>query len=210
MTEQGKQKAQQTGQQTKIPIETIKQLRTETGIGYMDCKRALEQSDGDIEKAKELLRREGQELISGHAHVSEGRIDSYIHHNGKVGTLVEIDCETDFAANSDPFREFIRNIALHIASSAPQYISPEDIPEEELERERSIYREQAEQEEKPEHIIDRIVEGKLKRYYEQVCLLRQAYVKDPDIKVEELLSEIASQLGENVVIRRFVRFEVGR
>jgi len=195
-----------------ISPELVKRLREETGIGIMDCKQALEKSGGDLEKAKRILREEGKELLAKGRRALEGRVEAYIHHNGKIGVLVEVNCQTDFTANSLDFREFVKNLALHIAAAAPPplYIKPEDVPPEVLESEREIYRKQAERQGKPEHIIAKMIEGRLKKYYEEVCLLKQPYVKDPALKIEDLLAELASKVSENVVIKRFARFEVGR
>ena len=201
---------------TTITPDIVRRLREETGVGIMDCKRALERSGGDIEKAKKILREEGKaalaELSSRAA--TEGRVDAYIHHNGKIGVLVEVDCNTDFTANSQAFRDFVQGLAKHIAAASPppRYISPEDVPEEIVENEREIYRRQAEKEGKPPEIAEKIVEGRLKKFYEEVCLLKQPYVLDPEGKmtVEDALGELVSKVGENVVIRRFARFEVGR
>ncbi len=197
-----------------VSNELVKKLRAETGVGILDCKRALEQSDGNLEKAKLLLREWGKELFAKGAATLEGRIEAYIHHNGKVGVLVEVNCQTDFVANSAEFREFIKNLAMHIAAAEPTplYIKPEDVPKEVLEQEKEVYRKRAQQEGKPPHIIEKIVEGRLKQFYEQVCLLKQPYVKDPALKtrIEDLLADLAAKLNENIVIKRFARFEVGR
>ena len=190
--------------------EMIMALREETGGGIMDCKRALIESGGDMEGAKKLLREQGKELFSRLSEAVEGRVASYIHHSGKVGVLVEVNCQTDFAANSAPFRDFIKDLAMHIAAAKPRFLSPEEIPEEVLAQEKEIYRHQAEAEGKPAQVIEKIVEGRLKKFYTEVCLLRQPYVKDPQITIEDLLAELASKVSEKVVIRRFARFEVGR
>jgi elongation factor Ts len=199
-----------------VSLEVVRRLREETGVGIMDCKRALEKSGGDLEKAKKILREEGKAALaalSGRV-TAEGRVEAYIHHTGKVGVLIEVDCQTDFTANSEAFRDFVRNLAMHIAAASPppRYISPEDVPEEVLENEKEIYRVQAEKEGKPPEIAQRIVEGRLKKFYEEVCLLKQPYVLDSSGKtrVEDLLGELVAKVGENIVIRRFARFEVGR
>lgn len=194
----------------EISNEMIMALRVETGVGIMDCKRALIESGGDMEGAKKLLREQGKELFSRLSEAVEGRVASYIHHSGKVGVLVEVNCQTDFAANSAPFRDFIKDLAMHIAAAKPRFLSPEEIPEEVLAQEKEIYRHQAEAEGKPAQVIEKIVEGRLKKFYTEVCLLRQPYVKDPQITIEDLLAELASKVSEKVVIRRFARFEVGR
>jgi elongation factor Ts len=199
-----------------IPSDAVRRLREETGVGIMDCKRALEKSGGDVEKAKKILREEGKAQLAALSSraATEGRVDAYIHHTGKIGVLVEVDCNTDFTANSDAFREFVQNLAKHIAAASPppRYIRAEDVPEEILENEKEIYRAQAQKEGKPPEIAEKIVEGRLQKFYQEVCLLKQPHVMDPEGKltVEDALGELVSKVGENVVIRRFARFEVGR
>jgi len=193
----------------EITNEMIRKLRAETGVGIMDCKRALIESEGDIEKAKRLLREQGKELFARAGEAAEGRVASYIHHSGKIGVLVEVNCQTDFTANSADFIEFTKELAMHIAAAAPRYLSPEDVPEEVLEEEREIYRHQAEAEGKPPQVIEKIVEGRLKKFYEEACLLQQPYVKEEKLSIEDLLAELASKVSEKVVIKRFARFEVG-
>ena len=195
----------------KITAKMVKELRDKTGAGMMDCKKALLESGGDEEKALAWLRQKGLSKAQKRAGktASEGMIGSYIHMNGKIGVLVEINCETDFVAKSDKFQEFAKNIAMQIAASSPQYISPEDIPQEVLKKEKEIYANQAKEEGKPENIIPRIVEGKLKKFYKEVCLLEQPYIRDDSLSIQDLLNELVSVLGEKIVIRRFVRFEVG-
>lgn len=192
-----------------ITTEEIKQLRQETGVGIMDCKRALEEADGDMEKAKQALREQGMEMSEGKLDSGEGRIGSYIHHDGKVGVLVEVKCQTDFAANSDEFKDFVNTVALQIAAAAPEYVSRDDVPEEVVEAEEEIYRKQAEKEGKPEHVIDNIAEGKLNKFFGEICLLEQESVKDQDRTIEEILGELSAQVNEEVVISRFSRFEIG-
>ncbi len=196
---------------SEVSMEKIKRLRERTGLGVMDIKRALQEAGGDEEKAIEILRKKGLATAAKKATraVKDGFIGSYIHFNGKIGVLVEIDTETDFVARNQEFREFARNIAMHIATSAPQYVSPEDIPQEVVEKEKEIYREQLKAQGKPEHVIDRIIEGKLKKFYEEVCLLEQPYVKNPEVKVRDYLTEQIAKFGENIVIRRFARLAVG-
>jgi elongation factor Ts len=194
----------------EISNEMIMALRAETGVGIMDCKRALIESNGDMEEAKKLLREQGKELFSRVSEAVEGRVASYIHHSGEVGVLVEVDCQTDFAANSAPFKDFIKELAMHIAAAKPRFIIPEEIPAEVLEQEREIYRHQAEAEGKPAQVIEKIVEGRLKKFYTEVCLLQQPYVKDPQITIEDLLADLASKVSEKVIIKRLARFEVGR
>ncbi|MFQ6090239.1 MAG: translation elongation factor Ts [Candidatus Bipolaricaulia bacterium] len=193
----------------EIKSELIRELRAETGVGIMDCKQALIESEGNLEEAKKLLRERGKELFSRASEAVEGQVASYIHHSGKLGVLVEANCQTDFTANSAAFREFVKEVAMHIAAAAPRFLSPEDVPEEVLEQEREIYRHQAEAEGKPSHVIEKIIEGRLNKFYQETCLLNQPYVKDPELTIEDLLGELASRVSEKVVIKRFARFEVG-
>ncbi|GAB6888069.1 translation elongation factor Ts [Desulfothermus okinawensis JCM 13304] len=195
----------------KITAKMVKELREKTGAGMMDCKKALQESGGDEEKALAWLREKGISKAQKRAGktASEGMIGSYIHMNGKIGVLVEINCETDFVAKSDKFQEFAKNVAMQIAASNPLYVSSEDVPEDVLEKEKQIYTNQAKEEGKPENIIPRIVEGKLKKFYKEVCLLEQPYIRDDSLSIQDLLNELVSVLGEKIVIRRFVRFEVG-
>jgi elongation factor Ts len=194
-----------------VTTQQIKELREVTGAGIMDCRKALEQADGDFDKAVEYLREKAQEMIAKRAdrEASEGMIELYSHGNGRVGVMVELNCETDFVARSDSFRNLAHELALQVAASAPLYIRPEDIPAEVLEAEKEQARKLALEEGKPEKIIDRIVEGKLNKYLDDTCLLRQAYVRDDEITVEQLLMQNIASIGENVVIRRFARWELG-
>jgi elongation factor Ts len=194
-----------------VTTQQIKELREVTGAGIMDCRKALEQADGDFDKAVEYLREKAQETIAKRAdrEASEGMIELYSHGNGRVGVMVELNCETDFVARSDSFRNLAHELALQVAASAPLYIRPEDIPAEVLEAEKEQARKLALEEGKPEKIIDRIVEGKLNKYLDDTCLLRQAYVRDDEITVEQLLMQNIASIGENVVIRRFARWELG-
>jgi elongation factor Ts len=191
-------------------IEKIKQLREETAAGMMDVKRALEESEGDLEGARRVLRERGQAIAQKKSgrDTNEGLVDAYIHFNGKVGVLVEVNCETDFVARTPEFREFVHNLALHVASHdpVPVAVGPEDIPEGLLVEEREIARARAEQEGKPENIQERIVEGRMKKFIAERALLTQQYVKDPDRTVGDLLREAIQKVGENVVVRRFVRY----
>ena len=191
-------------------IEKIKQLREETAAGMMDVKRALEESDGDIEGARRVLRERGQAIAAKKSQrdTNEGLIEAYVHFNGRVGTLVEVNCETDFVARTQDFKQFARDVALHVASMNPMTVTPEDIPREALEEERSIAEKQAAQMGKPENITQRIVEGRMKKFVSEKALLTQAYVKEPDKTVGDLLQETIQKVGENVVIRRFVRYEL--
>ena len=177
----------------------------------MDCKRALEQSGGDMQKAATLLRMQGQARADARMErtASEGVVSAYVHAGGRIGVLVEVNCETDFVARTDEFQELARNIAMHIAAEQPRYVRSEDLPEEELEREKEIYRALARKEGKPENVIDRIIEGRVKKYCSEVCLLEQAYVRDDQKTVGQLLREAMAKLGENIVVRRFVRYQLG-
>lgn len=192
-----------------ISSQQVQQLRQETGVGIMDCKRALQESDGDIEEAKQILREEGVEMMEGAAGAAEGRVESYIHHNGKVGVLVEVNSQTDFTANSDEFRDFVKKVAMHIAAAGPEYVSRDDVPEEVVEEERTLYRRQAEKQGKPDHVIDNIVDGKMDKFYEQHCLMEQEFVGEGERTIEEMLAELANQVSEKLDINRFARFEIG-
>jgi elongation factor Ts len=191
-------------------IEKIKQLREETAAGMMDVKRALDETDGDVEGARRVLRERGQAIAAKKSarETHEGLIEAYIHFNGRVGVLVEVNCETDFVARTPEFKEFARNVALHVASMNPLTVSPENIPQEALDEERSIAENQAAEMGKPEDITARIVEGRMKKFVNEKALLTQPYVKEPDKTVGELLQETVQKVGENVVIRRFVRYEL--
>lgn len=194
-----------------VTTEQIKQLREATGAGILDCRKALEQADGDFNKALDFLREKGLATAAKRAdkEASEGVVELYSHGNGRVGVMVEVNCETDFVARLDAFRTFAHEVALQIAASAPKYIRAEDIPEEELEHERSIARARAREEGRPEAVVDRIVEGRLEKFKDEVVLLRQPYIRDEGITIEQLLMQNIASLGENIVIRRFVRWELG-
>ncbi len=191
-----------------VSIEDIKKLRDMTGAGMMTAKKALEDADGDIDKAMENLRKAGMASAAKKAdrEAREGTIASYVH-GGKIGVLVEVNCETDFVARTDDFQAFAKDIAMQVAASNPLYARPEDVPAEVVEKEKEIYA--AEVEGKPAEIIGKIVDGKLDKYYSEVCLVKQAFVKDPDKTVEDLTAELVGKLGENIVIRRFSRVELG-
>lgn len=194
-----------------VSIEQIKALREETGAGVMDCRQALEKADGDFDKALEFLREKGLATAAKRAdrEASEGVVELYSHGDGRVGVMVEVNCETDFVARSEAFRAFAHEIALQVAANAPLYLSPQDIPAEVLDVEQEKARNLALEEGKPENIINRIVEGRLKKWQDEVCLLRQAYVRDDEITVEQLLLQNIASIGENIVIRRFARWELG-
>ena len=191
-------------------IEKIKQLREETAAGMMDVKRALEESDGDIEGARRVLRERGQAIAAkkSQRETKEGLIEAYVHFNGRVGTLVEVNCETDFVARTQDFKQFARDVALQVASMNPMTVAPEDIPREALEEERSIAEKQAAQMGKPENITHRIVEGRLEKWVRENALLTQPFVKDPEKTVGDLLRDNIQKVGENIVVRRFVRYEL--
>lgn len=194
-----------------ISTEMIKELREKTGAGIMDCKQALNECDGDIEKAVDTLRKKGiaTALKRAGRGTSEGVVQSYIHMGGKIGVLVEVNCESDFVAKTEDFLEFAKNLAMHIAATSPAGILPEDVPEDTIEREKAIYRDQALEMGKPEKMIDKIVEGKLNKFYKESCLMNQAYVRNPDISIADLLNEVIAKIGENIKISRFARFQIG-
>jgi len=191
-------------------IEKIKQLREETAAGMMDVKRALEESDGDLNDARRVLRERGQAIAAKKSarETHEGLIESYIHFNGRVGVLVEVNCETDFVARTPEFKEFARNVALHVASMDPLAVSEEDVPQAAVDEERSIAERQAQETGKPEKIQERIVEGRVNKFVKESALLTQDYVKEPDKTVGDLLMETIQKVGENVVVRRFIRYEL--
>jgi len=196
---------------TEISATLVKELREKTGTGMMDCKQALSASGGDMTKAIEFLRKKGlatAQKRAGRA-TSEGTIATYIHMGGKLGVMVEVNCETDFVAKNEAFKECAKNIAMHIAASNPIAVRPEEVPPETIAKEKEIYAAQARETGKPEQVIDKIVEGKLKKFYEDSCLLNQAYVRNPDITVADLLNELVAKIGENISVKRFVRFQVG-
>ncbi len=194
-----------------ISATMVKELRGKTNAGMMDCKVALKESGGDFEKAFEYLRKKGLSAATKRSSktAKDGAIASYIHMQGKIGVLIEVNCETDFVARTDNFQAMTKDIAMHIAAANPTYLKPDDIPENVLEKEKQIYREQALAEGKPEKIVDRIIEGKLKKYYEEVCLLKQKFVKDMDITIETLINNMIANTGENIILRRFARFQLG-
>ena len=196
---------------TTISASLVKQLREKTGAGMMDCKQALTECNGDLDQAVDFLRKKGlatAQKRAGRA-MTEGTVQSYIHMGGKLGVLVEVNCETDFVAKNEDFIDFARNIAMHIAASNPLGIRPEDIPEEVVNREKEIYKAQTLELGKPENVVAKIVEGKLNKFFKENCLLHQPYVRDPDMTVEDLLNELIAKIGENITIRRFVRFQTG-
>jgi len=194
-----------------ITSQMIKDLRDKTNAGMMDCKQALVEADGDMEKAVDLLRKKGLAVAlkrAGRA-TTEGVIQSYIHAGNKLGVLVEVNCETDFVAKTDAFHDFARDISMQIAAANPVVVRREEVTEALLNREKEIYRGQALDSGKPAQIVDKIVAGKLEKFYAEACLLEQSYVKNPDIKVQDLLNEVVAKTGENITIKRFVRFQIG-
>jgi elongation factor Ts len=195
----------------EVNASTVKELREKTGAGMMDCKKALAESDGDIEKAIDYLRRKGLAAAAKKMNraAGEGLVGSYVHPGGKIGVLVELNCETDFVARTAEFQNLLKDIAMQIAAANPRYVKPEDVPEAELQREREIYRRQALDSGKPEKVVDKIVEGKLERYYSEICLLDQAFIKDPDRKVGDIVKDAVSRLQENIQVRRFARYHLG-
>lgn len=195
----------------KITAGLVKQLREKTGVGMMDCKAALTSCDGDMDEATAFLRKKGLATAAKRAgrSMSEGIIYSYIHMGGKLGTLVEVSCETDFVAKNEDFIEFAKNIAMHIAATNPLGVTPEDVPEAVLEREKEIYRAQALESGKPEKIVDKIIEGKLNKFYKEQCLMNQPYVRDSGIAISDLLDSLIAKIGENISIKRFQRFQIG-
>ncbi len=192
-----------------VSAAAVKELRDKTGIGMMDCKKALIASDGDMDKAVEILRKKGMAAADKRAGraAGEGFVGSYIHSNGKIGVIVELNCETDFVARNEEFRTLARDLAMQIAATNPLAVSPEDLPAELVEKERAIYADQVK--DKPENIVQRIVDGKIQKYYEESCLLEQDFVKDPDVKVGTLVKELAGKIGEKITVGRFARFAVG-
>jgi len=194
-----------------MSMEMIKELRARTGAGILDCKKALAEVGEDIEKAVDFLREKGLAKAAKKAgrEASEGSVFSYIHTNNKVGTLLELNCETDFVARTDEFKNLGKEISMHIAAASPLYVCPDEVPGEDLEREKEIYKKQALEQGKPEHIVDKIAEGRVQKFYEESCLLEQAYVRNPDKKIKDLVTEEIAKLGENIIVRRFSRFSIG-
>ncbi len=195
-----------------ITAAMVKELRDRTNAGMMDCKKALQECGGDMDKAVEYLRKKGLAVAAKRAGraTSEGTIQSYLHAGNKLGVMVEVNCETDFVAKTDQFVDFARDIAMHIAATNPLCIAREDAPQDILDKEREIYRQQAIEQGKPENIVDKIVEGRIEKYLKEVCLLDQPFVKNPDVTIQDLLNELIGKLGENITIRRFARFQVGQ
>jgi len=194
-----------------ISPEQVKELRAKTGAGVMDCKKALIEADGDMEKAIIILREKGlaKAATKQSRSANEGIIESYIHGNGRIGVLVEVNCETDFVARNEKFKSLAKDLAMQVAAANPKYLSREDVPAEVIEKEREILRAQALNEGKPEKIVDKIVDGRMEKFFEENCLLEQPFIKDPDKKVSEIIMEKIAVIGENITVSRFVRFERG-
>ncbi|WP_328702038.1 translation elongation factor Ts [Alicyclobacillus fructus] len=195
----------------EITAAMVKELRERTGAGMMDCKKALTEAGGDMEQAIVILRERGLAQAAKKAGriAAEGVVEAYIHGGGRIGVLVEVNCETDFVAKNEEFRSFVKDIAMHIAASNPQYVRREEVPQDVIEREREILRAQTLNEGKPEHVVDKIVEGRLEKFFKENCLLEQPFVKDPEKTVDTLVKEKIATIGENISIRRFARFVVG-
>ena len=196
---------------SNVTAADVKALRDRTGAAMMDCKAALTEADGDTDRAIELLRVKGQASAAKRAGrgTNEGVVSSYIHANDKVGAMVEVQCETDFVARNEDFRAFAYEVALHIAASAPQYVTIEEIPAEEREAEKRVFEEKAREDGKPENVVEKIVEGKMAKFYEEVCLYEQPFIKDQTISISQLIATKVGKLGENIAVRRFARFKVG-
>lgn len=194
-----------------ISAQMVKELRERTGAGMMDCKKALTATQGDMDKAVDYLREKGLSVAAKKADrlAAEGLVEAYIHGGGRIGVLVEVNCETDFAAKSEDFRSFVKDIAMQIAAANPAYVSREEVPAAVLEHEKEVLRVQALNEGKPAHIVEKMIVGRLEKYYQEVCLLDQPFIKDPDKSVKDVLTECIAKIGENIVIRRFARFQRG-
>lgn len=195
----------------EISADTVKELRVKTGAGIMDCKEALKVSSGNFEKAIDFLREKGLSAATKKSSraTKDGLVTSYIHMGGKVGVMIEVNCETDFVAKTEDFKTLTRDLAMHVAAMNPLHVKPEDVPEAVLQREKDIYRKQVIAEGKPEKIAEKIVEGKLKKYYEEVCLLKQKFIRDTSLTVEDLIKASIAKTGENILVKRFVRYQLG-
>lgn len=196
---------------TAITADLVKTLRERTGVGMMECKKALVETNGDIEKAQEFLRKKGlaDAAKRGDRTTAEGLIEAYIHMGGQIGVLLEINCETDFVARNENFKALAKDIAMHIAASAPQYVTKEEVPAELVAKEKEILMAQPDMASKPENVREKIIEGRIEKFYEQICLLNQPFVKDPSLKIADLINKSISTIGEKIVVKRFVRFSVG-
>lgn len=195
----------------EITAALVKELRERTGAGMMDCKKALSATDGDLEKAIDFLREKGLAAAAKKAGrvAAEGLVEAYIHGGGRIGVLVEVNCETDFVAKTNAFKELVKDIAMHIAATNPSYLKREEVPTAELEHEQAVLAEQARNEGKPEKIIEKMVAGRIEKYYKEVCLMEQPFVKDPDKTISDLITESIAKIGENISIRRFTRYQLG-
>ncbi|MZP30564.1 translation elongation factor Ts [Heliobacterium undosum] len=194
-----------------VTAAMVKELRERTGAGMMECKKALGHTDGDMEKAVAYLRERGLAAAAKKASrvAAEGLVESYIHGGGRIGVLVEVNCETDFVAKTDDYKALCKDIAMQIAAAKPEYVRREEVPTEQIEKEKEILRNQALNEGKPEKIVDKMVEGRVEKYYKEICLLEQPFIKNPDVTVQQMITEAVAKIGENINVRRFVRFELG-
>lgn len=194
-----------------IDASLVKQLRDKTGAGFMDCKKALQECEGDFEKSVDHLRAKGLALAArkSEREASEGLVGAYIHGGNKIGVLLEVNCETDFVARTEEFQALVKDLSMQIAASSPRWVRREEVGDEELERERAIYRQQTAEMNKPEAVLEKIVDGKMKRFYEESCLMEQAFIKEPTRRVQDLVQDAIARLGENIRVRRFVRYTVG-
>ena len=192
-----------------VTTEQIKTLREKTNAGFMDCKKALQETGGDVEKAVAELRKKGLAVVAKRAGrtAKEGCVESYIHLGGKIGVLVEVNCETDFVARNEQFKEFVKDLAMQIAAASPQYLNIEEVPREIIEKEKEIFKAQAG--DKPANVLEKMMEGKINKFYQEICLLEQPYVKDDKIKIKDYLNSVIAKIGENIVIRRFTRYQLG-
>ncbi len=194
-----------------ISAKMVKELREKTGAGIMDCKKALKENDGDIDKAADYLKKKGIADASKKSHriAAEGSVGSYIHMGGKIGVLIEVNCETDFVAKTDEFQNLVKNLAMQVAAAKPLYVQRDEVPEEVIAKEKEIYKTQALESGKPEKIVEKIAEGKLEKYFSEICLLEQKFIRDPDKTVDAIVKEAIAKTGENIVVRRFTRYELG-
>lgn len=195
----------------EITAAAVKELREKTGAGMMDCKKALGETGGDLDKAVDYLRQKGLAAAAKKAGrmAADGAVAAYVHPGGKIGVLVEINCETDFVARTAEFQSLLKDIAMQVAAANPRYVRREDVPAGELEREKSIYRQQALETRKPANVVDKIVDGKMERYYSEICLMEQSFIKDPDKNVSDVMNDAVARLGENIQVRRFARYHLG-
>lgn len=196
---------------SEVSAEQVRTLRDKTGAGFMDCKRALAENNGDVDQAMQFLREKGLAAAAKRAHraASEGAVSSYVHAGGKIGVLVEVNCETDFVARTEEFQALVKDLAMQIAASSPQYVRREEVPEKAIEDEKKIFRVQASESGKPANVIEKMVEGKLSKFFAEICLLEQPYIKDPSRNVGQLVTDAIAKIGENIVVRRFARFQLG-